>query len=156
MDDRAARLSIQRLRLGASLLALCLLLVASLGLAAEQASAAPAPAATDIMFVFDTSGSMGSVLEEAKSEVQEVTAQIAETVPNAAFGVAEVKDTGEESFGYYAWKLDAAVTTNTTTVKEAIAPLQAEGGGDAPEAYGRALYETDTTRASAGVPAPVT
>lgn len=120
------------------------ILALALGVGASSASAASPPSSTDVMFLFDTSGSMGSVLEEAKSEVQEVMGQIAETVPNPAFGVAEVKDTGEEEGGVYAWKLDSPVTTNTTAVKEAINPLTAGGGGDAPEAYGRALWETDT------------
>jgi hypothetical protein len=111
---------------------------------AAPASAASAPSATDVMFIFDTSGSMGSVLEEAKTEVQEVMSQISGELPNVAFGVSEVKDTGEEFDGLYAWKLDSPITTNTNAVKEAINPLEAFGGGDGPEAYGRALWESDT------------
>jgi hypothetical protein len=144
MDLPVARFSTRRLRLAAVLGTLCSLTLLSLGLQAETASAAAPPSATDVMFIFDTSGSMGGVLEEAKSEVQEVTTQIAGTVPNPAFGVSEVKDTGEEEGGFYAWKLDSPITTNTTAVKEAIEPLTAEAGGDSPEAYGRALYEAAT------------
>ena len=36
------------------------------------------------------------------------------------------------------------MTSNTAAISEAIDPLVAGGGGDGPEAYGRALYETDT------------
>jgi hypothetical protein len=87
---------------------------------------------------------MEPVLQEAKAEIQEVMTRLRGSIPSVEFGVAEVKDTGEEEFGLYAWKLDQSVTASTTAIGEAIEPLEAIGGGDAPEAYGRALYETDT------------
>jgi hypothetical protein len=124
--------------------AACLLFAAlSVALCAPvPAEATLAP--TDVMFVFDTSGSMEPVLQEAKAEMQEVMTRLRGSIPSVEFGVAEVKDTGEEESGIYAWKLDQPVTANTTAISEAIEPLQAIGGGDPPEAYGRALYETDT------------
>ena len=110
---------------------------------------APAPAEatlapTDVVLVFDTSGSMESALGEAKSEIQEVMSRLRGSISSVEFGVAEVRDTGEEVSGSYAWKLDQSVTSSTTAISEAINPLTAFGGGDSPEAYGRALYETDT------------
>jgi von Willebrand factor type A domain len=105
-----------------------------------QATLAP----TDVMFLFDTSGSMESALGEAQAEMQEVMAHLNGSIASAQFGVAEVKDTGEEEEGLYAWKLDQPLTSNTASVSEAITTLTAFGGGDSPEAYGRALYETDT------------
>jgi hypothetical protein len=124
------------------ILAMCVVVLSTaLGVPAPaEATLAP----TDVVFVFDTSGSMSSALQEAKGEIQEVMTRLRGSIPNVAFGVAEVKDTGEETSGLYAWKLDQPVTSNATAVSETIAPLAAEGGGDAPEAYGRALYETDT------------
>ena len=47
---------------------------------------------TDVMFVFDTSGSMSPVLSEAKAEIQEVMAHLSATLPNVEFGVAESRD----------------------------------------------------------------
>jgi hypothetical protein len=108
--------------------------------APAQATLAP----TDVVFVFDTSGSMGSALGEAKGEIQEVMSRLQGSISSVEFGVAEVKDTGEEESGSYAWQLDQSMTSNTSAVSEAIAPLTAFGGDDSPEAYGRALYETDT------------
>jgi len=116
----------------------------SLALASMAASAGATLAPTDVVFVFDTSGSMGSAIDEAKEEIQEVMSRLQGSISSVEFGVAEAKDTGEEEFGSYAWKLDQPVTSNTAAVSEAIAPLSAFGGDDAPEAYGRALYETDT------------
>ncbi len=100
------------------------------------------------MFVFDTSGSMEPVLEEAKLEIQNVIDRLRESLPNPEFGVAEVRDYGgseydEESFDE-PWRLDLPVAGDSEAVASAIDDLYADGGGDAPEAYGRALWETDT------------
>jgi von Willebrand factor type A domain len=117
--------------------------------ALSVALSAPVPAdatlaPTDVVFVFDTSGSMESALGEAKGEIQEVMSRLQGSISSAEFGLAEVRDTGEEESGSYAWKLDQSLTSNTSAVSEAITTLSAFGGGDSPEAYGRALYETDT------------
>ena len=110
-------------------------------------AAAETPAHTDVMLVFDTSGSMEGQLEEAKQEIQEVIAHVNATLPDVQYGVAEVKDfanaygNGPEEIP---WKLDQALTSNAAAISSAIAPLKAFGGGDGPEAYGRALWETDT------------
>jgi von Willebrand factor type A domain len=110
-------------------------------------AAAETPAHTDVMLVFDTSGSMEGQLEEAKQEIQEVIAHVNATLPDVQYGVAEVKDyakaygNGPEEIP---WKLDQALTSNAASISTAIAPLKAFGGGDGPEAYGRALWETDT------------
>ncbi len=109
---------------------------------ASPVGAAPAP--TDVMFVFDTSGSMEPVLEEAKAEIGAVVEHLRATLRNPEFAVAEVKDTGEEEAGIFAWRLAQSVTPEASAVTGAISTLSAAGGGDGPEAYGRALYETDT------------
>ncbi len=125
------------------ILALCVpVLSLVLGSLAAPAQATLAP--TDVVFVFDTSGSMESALGEAKGEIQEVMSRLNGSISSAQFGLAEVRDTGEEESGSYAWKLDQSLTSNTAAVSEAITTLTAFGGGDSPEAYGRALYETDT------------
>jgi hypothetical protein len=116
----------------------------SLALSSAAAPAQATLAPTDVMFVFDTSGSMESALGEAKGEIQEVMSRLQGSISSAQFGVAEVRDTGEEESGSYAWKLDQPLTSNTSSVSESITFLTASHGGDSPEAYGRALYETDT------------
>lgn len=124
-------------------LALCLP-VLSLLLASVAAPAQATLAPTDVVFVFDTSGSMESALGEAKGEIQEVMARLQGSISSVQFGLAKVRDTGEEESGWYAWQLDQSLTSNASSVSEAISTLTAFGGGDSPEAYGRALYETDT------------
>jgi hypothetical protein len=123
------------------------LLVTVLVMGIVGASASASPTQTDVMFVFDTSGSMEPVLEEAKAEIKEVMAQLEGSLPNVEFGVAEARDYGESEYDSYSdqpWKLDAPVTSDVGQVNQAISDLSAFGGGDGPEAYGRALWETDT------------
>jgi hypothetical protein len=132
----------------------CSLLAATVALiavgygSAAGAASADTPAHTDVMFLFDTSGSMGGVLSEAKAEIVDVINHTNEKLPDVHYGVAEVRDypfSESEAEGYEKpWKLDQALTADPNAVKAAIEPLFASGGGDGPESYGRALYETDT------------
>ncbi len=128
-------------------------------IASAGATAAPTPEKTDVTFIFDTSGSMGSELGEAKEKMLEVIEHVKATLPNVAFGVTNVEDipgweegkfTRELSEKEYeedsekAWRLDQPVTTEESKVVAAIEKLTIGDGGDGPEAYGRALWETDT------------
>jgi hypothetical protein len=112
------------------------------------AASAMTPPQTDVMFVFDTSGSMSGALEEAKTEISEVMASIGGSLPDVHFGLAEVRDYGGSIYDPESsdepWRLDVPLTSNVSAVSNAISGLSAEGGGDGPEAYGRALWETDT------------
>jgi hypothetical protein len=129
--------------------ALVALLLAS-GAADAPAALAETPAHTDVMLLFDTSGSMSSELGEAKAEIKEVIAHVSATLPDVQYGVAEVRDFPESEYApegateTYAWKLDQSVTSSLEAIQNAINPLTAGFGGDGPESYGRALWETDT------------
>jgi hypothetical protein len=144
--------------IGASALALAI----SLAVSAARASAV-VPAKTDIMFIFDTSGSMQGVLEEAKEEIKTLIANTEVSLPNAEFGIANVEDLPGYSSGApletktekeyeedteKPWHLWQPLTTEEAKVEEAINKLSEEevahAGGDLPEAYGRALWETAT------------
>lgn len=112
-------------------------------------AAAVTPAHTDVMIVFDTSGSMESVLTEAKKEIKEVIANVNGSLPDVHYGVAEVRDfppseSEAETSLEKPWKLDVPLTADGTAVQAGIEPLEASGGGDGPESYGRALWETGT------------
>jgi hypothetical protein len=132
--------------------------IVSLGACAPGLNAAQAetPAHTDVMFVFDTTGSMGGALTEAKEEIQEAMNQVTATLPDAQFGLAEVGDYGFVSNGSpfeygdgsgQAWTLLSPISTDQSGVIAKIAGLTASGGGDSPEAYGRGLFETATNPA---------
>jgi von Willebrand factor type A domain len=127
-------------------LAACLLALALLGACTSPASA-DVPTKTDVTFLFDTSGSMEPVLDEAKSEIESVMSELQGSLPDVAFGLAEVRDYPTGDYGEPTdepWRLDVPITTNAASVDEAVSRLFAAGGADAPEAYGRALWETDT------------
>jgi type II secretory pathway pseudopilin PulG len=118
-----------------------------------DATSAKAATPTDVMFLFDTSGSMGGVIEEAALEIQQVMAQVDTAVPEVDYGLAEVRDYGGSEYdsGFeegededLPWRLVTPITANHALVSGDIGALIASGGGDAPEAYGRALFETDT------------
>jgi hypothetical protein len=63
----------------------------------------------------------------------------------------EVTNPGEFEYGigegHPAWTLHVPITPNQSQVSEALLNLSADGGGDSPEAYGRALFESTTNPA---------
>jgi hypothetical protein len=141
-----------RFVLGASVM----LLGIGLGPSVAPAAAAVAPK-TDVMFIFDTSGSMQSVLTEAKEEIATLIATTKASLGSETeFGVASVEDIPPDDFSeaeYEAssekpWHLWQGLTSNGKALEESIEQLSglevAHSGDDLPEAYGRALYETAT------------
>lgn len=120
---------------------------------------AETPAHTDVLFLFDTSGSMGSELAEAKEKVETVMESVSAHLPDVAFGVARVEDIPGYVEGTFtetlteqqyaedhekAWQLDQPITTERAKVISTIESLTIGFGGDGPEAYSRALWESDT------------
>jgi von Willebrand factor type A domain len=130
-----------------TLLVLVCSAIAVIFAAPANAGTVPFPR-TDIMFVFDTSGSMDDALEEAQEEMHEAMAQIAKSMPDVQFGLSQVRDYGgteyDEEEGTLPWRLDVPISADRGAVDAAIDGLAANGGGDLPEAYGRALWEADT------------
>ena len=133
-------------------------LVLTAALAISLSAASRANAATDVMFVFDTSGSMGGAIEETSKEMQVVMSQASASIPDIQFGLAEMKDYPHDAINYngspeefeyddefpgtFPWKLIAPISPNQSAVNEGLLKFEAEGGGDTPESYGRALFET--------------
>jgi hypothetical protein len=151
-----------RARVAALLGAAAIALATGLATASAPAGAA-VPEKTDIVFIFDTSGSMGGVLEEAKEQIDTLIANTKKSLPNVEFGVANVEDIpGYEDGAFVAtkgeteyeedhekpWALWQPLTEDQAKVEEAVNNLSgsevAHFGGDGPEAYGRALFETAT------------
>ncbi len=118
---------------------------------AASATPSQARASTDVMFVFDTTGSMGPALTSAKAEIQEAMTQISSSIPDVQFGLSEVSDYNQvtnpgpftygKGAGHEPWTLKVPITTQQATVGAELQKLIASGGGDNPEAYGRALFE---------------
>lgn len=143
-------------------MAALLLCTGAVAVAAPAVAQGDTPAHTDVLFVFDTTGSMGGAISEAQADIQEAMSQIAASVPDPQFGLVEVSDydevvnPGEFEYGigeeHPAWTLHVPITPNQSQVSEGLLKLSASGGGDSPEAYGRALFEGATNPAVAWRP----
>lgn len=107
----------------------------------------------DVLFVFDTTGSMGGVITSAKSGASSIMSNVLASLPGTQFAVADYKDY-PSTFSYpgyastyggagdYPWRLRQPVTASTGAVNTAINGLSASGGADWPESVVRAVYET--------------
>lgn len=105
------------------------------------AGAGPAVATVgpvDVLFIFDVTGSMAGALSEAKAQVGEAITAIRAVHADSTFGIAAVSDYAPDT----PWQVVQPVTVDQNEVTLAITLLGASGGGDAPEAYTRALYES--------------
>ncbi|MFB6169870.1 MAG: vWA domain-containing protein [Haloarculaceae archaeon] len=78
----------------------------------------------DIVFVFDDTGSMGSVISSAKSSITTFVDNLTTAGLDARFALISFKDVVE---------LDLDFTADKTTIQGAINALSASGGGDTPE-----------------------
>ncbi|HRA19785.1 MAG TPA: VWA domain-containing protein [Anaerolineae bacterium] len=104
----------------------------------------PAPGRADLLFAFDTTGSMGPVLDSAKSNAVAIMADLARLIPDIQFAVVDFRDYPLEPFGEsgdWPYRLRQSVTGDRSAVVAAIAATSANQGGDAPEAYSRTLHE---------------
>ncbi|WP_181537162.1 Calx-beta domain-containing protein, partial [[Anoxybacillus] calidus] len=106
----------------------------------------------DVVFVIDTTGSMGAEIENAKRRSIDIMNNIRSKVEDAYFGVVSFRDYyGSYSYsGYYStygssgdkpYYIEQTLTNDISSVSDAIQSLYASGGGDWPESYTRALFE---------------
>ncbi|MFN2115361.1 MAG: VWA domain-containing protein [Anaerolineae bacterium] len=106
---------------------------------------APAPGRADILFAFDTTGSMQPVLDSAQANAVTIMSNLAALIPDVQFGVVDLRDYPLETFGEsgdWPYQLRQRITANRAAVEAAINATVANGGNDSNEAYTRALYES--------------
>lgn len=108
----------------------------------------------DILFAFDTTGSMGSAIDDAKANATDIMNDLNSLIPDVAFGVAHFEDYNFAPYGGSAkpdspYTLDEPITTNTADVQDAIDDLTLGVGGDFPQSYSRVMYESYTDPAMA-------
>ena len=104
-----------------------------------------APPKADIMIVMDLTGSMGGALNNVKTNAVSIMNQIRGMIPDTRFGVISLMDYNNGTYGSsgdYPYRLNRRLTDSTTAVSNAISALALGGGGDGPESYTRALYES--------------
>ena len=115
----------------------------------------PAASRVDVMFLSDTTGSMGGVINTVRNNAQSILDAIAGGDPRFAgidvqFGVASYKGDPREFGGTpdvranNAYQLQQAITDSRDSVTTAIGQWGAGGGGDGPEANFFALHQVVT------------
>src|SRR4030042_3491252 len=107
----------------------------------KQVDIEGAPTMGDVIFAFDTTGSMSGILTTAKARALDIMDDIRTLIPDTDFGVMSHRDypsccspiCGYPSMGYgssgdWAYRLDQYLTPDDVAVSTAIAPLSAGGG----------------------------
>jgi len=92
----------------------------------------------DLMFVIDTTGSMGDEIRYLKSEIEDVIGKISTANPNLTINLALLfyRDIGDDYVTRY-----FDFTTNIKQQQTNLSKQSAGGGGDFPEAADKALAE---------------
>ncbi|MFH2202082.1 MAG: vWA domain-containing protein [Elusimicrobiota bacterium] len=100
------------------------------GTAGASKSKQPRRSSVEVVFVLDTTGSMGGLLESAKQKVWSIANEIAKgkPAPKIRMGLIAYRDKGDK---YVTKVFD--LTTNLDKMYEELLGLKADGGGDGPE-----------------------
>ncbi len=94
----------------------------------------------DVVFVFDSTGSMGGVIAEAKVRIRQLMTLVHTYVPEARLGLVTYRDLREFDPVDYEYTVKAKQLSKDVTPLEAfLRGVDAYGGGDQPEAIYEAL-----------------
>ncbi|MFQ5858587.1 MAG: hypothetical protein ACE5LU_23555 [Anaerolineae bacterium] len=102
------------------------------------------PAKGDIILAFDTTNSMQGVIHAAQENAIRIMDDLNGLISDVHFGVIDIEDYPLDPYGESgneAYRLRQPLTSNRDAVRAAIEALWANGGGDLPEAYTRAIHE---------------
>ncbi|MCV6584252.1 MAG: VWA domain-containing protein, partial [Marinibacterium sp.] len=97
----------------------------------------PASATLDVVFLSDTTGSMGGVIRQVQRNATRILSDLA-ALGSVRYGVAEYRDHTER----YAYRINTPLTTDANAVKRGLGQWSPNGGGDQPEANLFGLNET--------------
>lgn len=97
------------------------------------------PIPLDIVFVMDTTGSMGEEIDRLKATIQIINDNVStlKPQPNVRFGMVLYRDKGDE----YVTQV-IPLTSNLSAFEKELAKVKAGGGGDRPEDLESALDDT--------------
>ena len=92
----------------------------------------------EIVFVIDTTGSMGGLIEAAKSKVWSIVNEVSRspTRPKVKVGLVAYRDLGDS----YVTKI-TPISSDLDTIYTTLMNFKAEGGGDTPENVRQALLD---------------
>ncbi len=101
----------------------------------------PKPIPLDILFIFDTTGSMGDEIDRLKTTIELIHINLTNLSihPTVRFGMVLYKDIGDE----YRTKV-VPLTADLEEFQEALDQVEASGGGDTPEDLQAALEDAVT------------
>ena len=92
----------------------------------------------DVVFVLDTTGSMGGLIQAAKEKIWSIAGTMAQAqpAPEIRMGLVAYRDRGDD---YVTRIVD--LSADLDTVYATLMDFRAEGGGDGPESVNQALYD---------------
>ncbi|MEN3356490.1 MAG: hypothetical protein V7637_472 [Mycobacteriales bacterium] len=106
----------------------------------KTVSTPPIPPKPDIVFLVDTTGSMGSVISNVQTNAHTILNDVVSAQPDAQFAVAEYKDAADTP----PFRVVQNLTANQTAVNNGLDALAAGGGGDTPEDGINGLFQVST------------
>jgi hypothetical protein len=95
----------------------------------------------EIIFSFDTTGSMASCLDQVRQKVSETVNKLMKDIPNIRIGIISHGDYCDDSGNHTISKLDFVDKSEVDKIVSFVKTVKATGGGDAPEAYELALRD---------------
>jgi len=103
-----------------------------------QTAHARGPAAIEVVFVLDTTGSMSGLIEAAKEKIWSIASSMAQadSAPQIRMGLVAYRDRGD---AYVTRVTD--LSSDLDSVYATLMDYRAGGGGDAPESVNKALYD---------------
>ncbi|MFQ5593357.1 MAG: vWA domain-containing protein [Anaerolineae bacterium] len=106
-----------------------------------------APVQADILFAFDTTGSMDGVIQTAQERAVEIMSNLQALISDVRFGLVDFRDYPFDPYGLstdWPYRLRQPLINHIPYVQMKIEELEGDGGVDGPEAYSRTLYEAYT------------
>jgi Mg-chelatase subunit ChlD len=109
----------------------------SAGAVTPVAPSAHARPRVEVVFVLDTTGSMGGLIEAAKEKIWSIATTMAQAqpAPEIRLGLVAYRDRGD---AYVTRFVD--LSDDLDSLYATLMELQADGGGDGPESVNQALY----------------
>lgn len=106
------------------------------------------PSPLDVMFLLDTTGSMGPVIDGLRQGVAAIVSALNGSGLDVRVGLGDFKDYpspyGGGGSDDYPYRLDRRIGVADASLARAIEALQATGGGDGPESALTALFQSAT------------
>lgn len=93
----------------------------------------------EVVFSFDTTGSMSPCLAQVRKKVKETITRLTKEIPNISFGIIVHGDYCDEDSTYLLKK--TKISDDIKEITDFVTKVSSSGGGDAPEAYEYALNQ---------------